>query len=38
MALGESRPAIKINKLLEGLALDLTRKLRKANRELNVLD
>ncbi len=35
-ALGESRPALKI-KLLEELSLDLTRKLRKANRELNVL-
>ena len=36
-ALGESRPALKI-KLLEQLCLDLTRKLRKANRELDVLD
>jgi glutaminase len=36
-ALGESRPALKI-KLLEQLCRDLTRKLRKANRELDVLD
>lgn len=35
--LGSSHPALKI-KLLEQLALDLTRKLRKANRELNVLE
>jgi glutaminase len=36
-ALSQTRPALKI-KLLEELCLDLTRKLRKANRELNVLD
>jgi len=36
-ALGQSHPALKI-KLLEQLCLDLTRKLRKANRELNALD
>jgi glutaminase len=36
-ALGESRPALKI-KLLEHLCRDLTRKLRKANRELSVLE
>jgi glutaminase len=36
-ALGELRPALKI-KLLEHLCLDLTRKLRKANRELSVLE
>ena len=35
--LSRSHPAIKI-KLLEQLALDLTRKLRKANRELDVLE
>jgi glutaminase len=35
--LGKSHPALKI-KLLEQLCLDLTRKLRKANRELNVLE
>ena len=36
-ALGLMQPAIKI-KLLEQIALDLTRKLRKANRELSVLE
>ena len=36
-ALGKSHAALKI-KLLEQLALDLTRKLRKANRELNALE
>ena len=36
-ALGESQPALKI-KLLEHLCLDLTRKLRKANREISVLE
>lgn len=36
-ALGKIHPAIKI-KLLEQLCLDLTRKLRKANREINVLE
>ena len=35
--LGESHPAIKI-KLLENLSLGLCRKLRKANRELSVLE
>jgi glutaminase len=35
--LGKSHPALKI-KLLEHLCLDLTRKLRKANRELSVLE
>jgi glutaminase len=34
-ALGLSAPAIKI-KLLENLSLSLCRKLRKANRQLNV--
>lgn len=37
MALGKSHPELKI-KLLEQLCLDLTRKLRKANRELKVLE
>lgn len=36
-ALGKSRPELKI-KLLEQLCLDLTQKLRKANRELTVLE
>jgi glutaminase len=36
-ALGKTHPAIKI-KLLERLCLDLTGKLRKANRELNVFE
>jgi hypothetical protein len=36
-ALGQRHPAIKI-KLLEQISLDLTRKLRKANRELSVLE
>ncbi len=36
-ALGESHPAIKI-KMLEQLCLDLTGKLRKANRELSVFE
>ena len=36
-ALGETHPGIKI-KLLEQLCLDLTQKLRKSNRELNVLE
>ncbi len=35
--LGKSHPAIKI-KMLEQLCLDLTGKLRKANRELNVFE
>ena len=35
--LGKTHPAIKI-KLLEQLCLDLTSKLRKANRELNVFE
>jgi glutaminase len=35
--LGESHPAIKI-KLLENLSLTLTRKLRKANRDIGVLE
>jgi len=35
--LGKSHPAIKI-KMLERLCLDLTGKLRKANRELNVFE
>ena len=34
---GRSAPGIKI-KLLENLSLGLCRKLRKANRELNVFD
>jgi glutaminase len=36
-ALGRSHPALKI-KLLERLCLDLTGKLRKANREIDVLE
>jgi glutaminase len=36
-ALGEKHPAIKI-KMLEKLCLDLTGKIRKANRELSVLE
>ena len=36
-ALGASHPALKI-KLLEHLCMDLSRKLRKANRELSVLE
>ena len=35
--LGESRPHIKI-KLLKNLSLGLCRKLRKANREMSVLE
>ncbi len=37
LALGETHPAIKI-KLLEKLRLDLTGKIRKANRELSVFE
>ena len=37
IALDKTHPALKI-KLLEQLCLDLTRKLRKANRELSVLE
>ena len=35
--LGESHPAIKI-KLLQNLSLGLCRKLRKANREISILE
>jgi len=35
--LGESHPAIKI-KLLQNLSLGLCRKLRKANREIGILE
>jgi len=35
--MGQSKPGIKI-KLLENLSLGLCRKLRKANREMMVLD